>query len=111
MTVPVTLAASGPAPTVTVTMATQLGRIVGQVTDARGSTFVGAVVTVTDGHQTWTTTSTGPGGALPNGGFIVDQLQPGSYAVTATAVGQRPQTALVTVVAAQDTRQTLRLGD
>jgi hypothetical protein len=109
VTVPVTLTANGAPPQVTVTMSAELGRIVGQITGSNGTNFVGATVTVTDGKQVWTTTSTGPGGALPAGGYIVAGLQPGTYAVTASAPGTRQQTALVTVVAGRDSTQSLQL--
>jgi hypothetical protein len=109
VTVPVSLGDNGVPPSVTVTMSTQLGRIRGQVTGANGTIYVGATVKVTNGSQVWTTTSTGAGGALPNGGFIVDGLQPGTYAVTASASGLKQQTALITVVAGQDSTQSLQL--
>ena len=109
VTVPVTLSDNGAPPQVSVTMSTQLGGITGRVTGANGTTFVGATITVTNGSQVWTTTSTGPGGALPSGGYIVANLEPGTYAVTASAEGMHPQTAQVIVVAGRDSVQSLRL--
>lgn len=108
-TVPVTLTASGPPSTVSVTLSTQLGRISGQVTSADGA-YVGATVTATDGTRSWKATSTSSGAGLPAGGYIIDQLQPGTYAVTVTAPAMTQQTALVTVTAGETTTRNLRLG-
>ncbi len=108
-TVPVTLTASGPPSTVSVTLSTELGRISGTVTSADGA-YVGATVTATDGTRSWKATSTSSGAGLPAGGYIIDQLQPGTYAVTVTAPALAQQTALVTVTAGATTTRNLRLG-
>lgn len=96
-TVPVSLAASGSAPTLQVELGNRLGRTSGRVTGPDGTPYVGANVAITDGRDTWTATSTAPGGALRSGGYLVANLPPGTYSVTVTADGLRQQTAMVTV--------------
>jgi hypothetical protein len=108
-TVPIQLDGSGAPAKLTVTLSTQVGRITGQITHS-GTGYVGATVTATDGLHIWTVTSTGAGGGLPIGGFIIDALQPGTYTVTVTAPNLSQHTALVKVVAGQNTPQNLALG-
>ncbi len=103
--VPVTLSGNGVAPNVTITLSVQTGGISGIVTNAQGAAFPGAAISATDGRQTWTATSSTAGG-----GYLITDLQPGSYSVTVTAAGQRQQTALVTVVAGQTSTQNLTVG-
>jgi hypothetical protein len=115
-TVPVTLAVNGAPPSVTATLSTQLGGITGAVRESRAgdgttivSPFVGATVTASNGRRTWTTTSSGAGGALPNGGYLITGLQPGTYSVTVTAGGLQQQTGIITVAAGQNARLDLAL--
>jgi hypothetical protein len=107
-TVPVTLADNGAPASVTVTLLPQLGGITGGVSGPNG-VFVGATVTATNGSQSWTATSSGPGGALPDGGYLITGLQPGTYSVTVSSSGLEQQTAMVTVVAGQTAHQNLQL--
>jgi len=109
-TVPVSLEASGPAPTLRVELGSRLGRVQGRVLGPNGNAYVGATVTITNGKDTWTATTTAPGGALRNGGYQVASLPPGTYAVTVTADGLRQQTAMVTVFPGITSIQDLRLG-
>lgn len=108
--VPVSLTGNGAPPTVTVTLTTQLGGITGTVTDSTGHTYVGATVTATNGSQSWTATSSGAGGALQAGGYLITGLQPGSYSVTVTAPGLAQQTGIVKVAAGTNRSLNLRVG-
>jgi len=108
-TVPIRLTADGAPPTVRVTMATALGSITGVVTGPDGSPKPGATVTATDGKQNWQVQATGASPGLANGGFLLANLLPGTYTVTATLPGFGQQTALLTVTAGHTTRQDLRL--
>ena len=103
--VPVTLSANAAAPNVTVHLTARLGSISGTVLGPDGRSFAGATVTATNGHQSLTATSASSGG-----GYLIADLDPGSYSVTVTAPGRRQQTALVTVSAGKTTTQNLRLG-
>lgn len=110
-TVPFTLDANTAPPDVRITLTTQLGTISGRVSGACPQPYcAGAVVTATDGAQTWTATVSGPGGALPNGGYLITGLLPGTYSVTVTLTGMQQQTAMVVVVAGTTTHQDLGLG-
>jgi hypothetical protein len=109
-TVPVTLTENGAPPVVTVTLSAQLGGITGAVTGPGGVREVGATVSATNGAQTWTSTSSAPGGALPAGGYLITGLQPGTYSVTVSGPGLAQQTAMVTVVAGRTSTQNLQLG-
>ncbi len=107
-TVPISLSGATVPPSVRVTMGNELGGIRGAVTGPSGAVYPGATVTATNGVQSWVTTSTAAGGALPGGGYLLGSLRPGTYSVTVTADGMRQQTALVRVtsggVAVQDIR-------
>lgn len=108
-TVPIQLTADGAPPSVRVTMATALGSITGVITGPDGSPQPGATVTATDGRQNWRVQATGASPGLPDGGFLLDNLLPGTYTVTATMPGFGQQTALLTVTAGHTTRQDLQL--
>lgn len=103
--VPVTLSADSRPPVVTAKLSSQLGRISGTVLGSNNAGFAGATVTATNGQQSWTATSNSS-----DGGYLIADLQPGTYSVTATASGQRQQTALVTVSAGATASQNLKLG-
>jgi 5-hydroxyisourate hydrolase-like protein (transthyretin family) len=109
-TVPVSLSGTGPAPTVKVTLGTELGAIRGTVTGPGGQAYVGATVTATNGTQSWTTTSSSPGGALSRGGYLFGSMPPGTYSVTVTADGIRQRTGLVRVASGETSVQDFRLG-
>ncbi|MDT4946372.1 MAG: hypothetical protein QOH14_3105 [Pseudonocardiales bacterium] len=108
--VPVTLKDNGAPPNVLVTLTTQLGSISGTVSAPGGAAQIGATITATNGHRSWTATSSAAGGALPSGGYLISGLEPGTYSVTVTAPGRSQQTAMVTVVAGRTTRQNLLVG-
>jgi Carboxypeptidase regulatory-like domain len=108
-TVPIQLTADGAPPTVRVTMATALGAITGVVTGPDGAPKPGATVTATDGRQSWQVQATGASPGLENGGFVLANLLPGTYTVTATMPGFGQQTALLTVTAGHTAHQDLRL--
>jgi hypothetical protein len=103
--VPVSLMQNAGAPNVTVRLASQLGRVVGTVTGPDGKSYAGATVTATNGQRSWTSTSN-----TADGGYVIADLNPGSYSVTVTAAGHSQQTALVTVGAGQTVNQPLHLG-
>ena len=105
-TVPVVLDSDHPAPSVSVTLTKGVGRIVGVVLDPSHTANVGATVTVTDGKNVRTTTSVN---SPTSGSYVIADLPPGTYTVTVTRDGYGQQTALVTVVAGQDTTQDLAL--
>ena len=109
-TVPVQLSADGAPPRVRAVLATALGRITGVVTGPDGSPLPGASVLATDGRQSWKSQATGAGGGLAAGGFLLTDLAPGTYTVTASMPGFSQQTALLTVTAGSTVSQNLRLG-
>jgi hypothetical protein len=109
-TVPVQLSTDGPPPRVRAVLATALGRITGVVTGPDGSPLPGANVLATDGRQSWKSQATGAGGGLGAGGFLLTDLAPGTYTVTASMPGFSQQTALLTVTAGTTVSQNLRLG-
>ena len=109
-TVPIELSADGAAPRVRAVLATALGRITGVVTGPNGSPLPGASVVATDGKQSWKSQATGAGGELPDGGYLLTDLAPGTYTVTASMPGFSQQTALLTVTAGATVSQNLRLG-
>jgi hypothetical protein len=104
--VPVTLSDTGPAPTISVRLANQLGSITGHIfIGPSGSTiFPGATITATNDRQSWTATSNSS-----DGSYLITGLQPGSYSVTVTAAGHSQMTALDTVVAGATSHQDLRV--
>jgi hypothetical protein len=109
-TVPIELSADGAPPRVRAVLATALGRIAGVVTGPDGSPLPGASVVATDGKQSWKSQATGAGGGLPNGGYLLTDLAPGTYTVTAGMPGFSQQTALLSVTAGDTVNQNLRLG-
>jgi hypothetical protein len=111
--VPLRLSSNSAPPTVDVSLSRLLGGITGTVSQRQaGSTtaFVGATVTATNGAQTWTATSSAPGGALARGGYLITGLQPGTYSVTVTADGTSQQTGIVTVSAGRNATLDLQVG-
>jgi 5-hydroxyisourate hydrolase-like protein (transthyretin family) len=110
-TVPITLSENGEPPTVQVTLSKQLGEITGGVTDACSSTAPsGSQITATDGQSHWTVAYSGKTADLPNGGYLIAGLQPGTYSITVTDSGMTQQTGLVTVTAGHTTTQNLVLN-
>jgi hypothetical protein len=101
-TIPLTLSASGPPPTVTATLLPQNGSIRGTVTKG-GKDLAGATVTATDGRTIWKSTST-------DSGFAISGLAPGHYSVTASYAGLQQQTALVVVRAGKASSASLALA-
>jgi hypothetical protein len=69
------------------------------------SALIGATVTATDGQHTWSAISTARGTQVSAGGYIIGQLPPGLYTVTATMPGYLQQTRLVEVVANRTAKQ------
>jgi hypothetical protein len=108
-TIPVTLSGEGPADNVRATLRTRLGEIQGAVTGPEGKRYVGATVTASNGHGSWTAVSSAPGGSLAGGGYRIVGLEPGTYSVTVTASGLLQQTAIVTVASGQTARRDLTL--
>lgn len=98
--VPVVIDSSRPAgkraPVVQVRLYKQAGDITGTVW-VDGTATPGATLTATDGTQTYTATSSSAGGQLPQGGYDLAGLPPGTYSVTATSPGAKQQTRIVTV--------------
>jgi 5-hydroxyisourate hydrolase-like protein (transthyretin family) len=98
-----------------VTLTAQLGSVSGSITafdpttGIRTDPFVGATVTATDGTHVFTVASSGAGGALPQGGYLIDNLQPGTYSVTVSAPGMRQQTGIVTIAPHQRSHLDLTL--
>jgi hypothetical protein len=109
-TVPIQLSAEGAPPRVRAVLATALGRISGVITGPDGSPLPGANVVATDGKQSWKSQATGAGGGLGNGGYLLTDLAPGTYTVTASMPGFSQQTALLSVTAGTTASQNLRLG-
>jgi hypothetical protein len=109
-TVPIQLSAEGAPPRVRAVLATALGRITGVVTGPNGSPLPGASVVATDGKQSWKSQATGAGGGLGEGGYLLTDLAPGTYTVTASMPGFSQQTALLKVAAGGTVSQSLRLG-
>ncbi|HEY0167159.1 MAG TPA: carboxypeptidase-like regulatory domain-containing protein [Jatrophihabitans sp.] len=109
-TMPIELSAEGAPPRIQAVLATALGRITGVVTGPAGSPLPGASVVATDGKQSWKSQATGAGGGLPDGGYLLTDLAPGAYTVTASMPGFSQQTALLRVTAGDTVRQSLRLG-
>ena len=102
-TVPVSLDGIHKVDPKTVTMLSAYGTISGRVTDSSGTAVVGAAIVATDGTKTWPVTSTEASGAVPSGGFVIDQLPPGVYTITATLPTGDARTSVVTVTAGQTT--------
>lgn len=109
-TLPISLSAEGAPPRVRAVLATALGRITGQVTGPNGHPLPGAAVVATDGKQNWNSQATGAGPGLPDGGYLLTDLAPGTYTVTASLPGFSQQTALLTVIAGKTISQDLQLG-
>jgi hypothetical protein len=107
-TVPVTLSGAGAPPTVSITLPTSAGSLLGiaRLCDAQGDTCaaaLGATVSATNGTQTFTTTTTASGTSNGPGGYTIGGLAPGTYAVTVTAAGYGQLTALATITAGAQT--------
>jgi hypothetical protein len=90
----------------TVTMTSDVGSVTGSLTALdktdpakviKIEPYVGATITATDGTHVFGVTSSGAGGALPDGGYLIDNLEPGTYSITATAPGWQQQTGIVTI--------------
>ncbi|UMG91031.1 carboxypeptidase-like regulatory domain-containing protein [Nocardioides sp. TF02-7] len=94
-------------------LTTRLGGLTGRITRGDGRLLVGATVVASNGIETFRTTSSGRGGALPGGGYLIPGLSPGWYSVTATLPGHRQRTALVRVGPGTPTSRdlALRKGD
>lgn len=108
--VPVSLKTSGPTNDLEITLTTELGSLLGTVTGPNGKPYVGATITATNGLRLWTGVSGAQGrGDLGPGGYQIDGLPPGTYAVTVTASGLQQQTALVPIMAGVESSQALRL--
>jgi hypothetical protein len=98
-TVPVSLGSSGLATSVDATVSSTLATLQGNVISNVSHTGLsGATVTVTDGTNIRTTTSSN---APTQGFFQVDGLAPGTYTVTISATGFKQRTTLVTLTAGQ----------
>jgi hypothetical protein len=106
---PVTLSERGA--TVDFAMSTRLGGVTGEVRGPSGSLLLGATVTATNGTLVVSAVSSGPGGALPGGGYLIPDLPPGWYSVTVTADGMRQRTALVRVRPGDPVSQDLRVTE
>jgi hypothetical protein len=109
-TVPIQLNAEGAPPRVRAVLATALGRITGVVTGPDGNPLPGADVVATDGLHSWKSQATSAGGSLPEGGFLLTDLAPGTYTVTASMAGFSQQTALLKVTSGTTVSQNLQLG-
>ena len=109
-TVQAVLTLEDPAATADVVLRSALGRIAGVVLDDLSGQPLGAVtVEVSDGETTRaTTTASEP--LSQRGRFVVGQLEPGSYTVTATTTGGSQRTLLRTVTAGQTTDLQIRVG-
>lgn len=103
--VPVELTGNAAAPNVVVHLTAQLGSISGAVLGPDGRPFAGATITATNGQKSLSATS-----ESSDGGYLIANLDPGSYSLTVTAPGLRQQTALITVSPGATTKQNLRLG-
>ena len=90
-TVGVTLASSGSATAVNVTLPLSNGSITGTVSSPSSTPLVGVAVSVTDGATVRTTTTA----STPPGGFALTGLPPETYSVTFSATGYVSQTAEV----------------
>jgi hypothetical protein len=100
--VPVSLTSNGAPPNVTIHLAAKLGSISGTIRDTSCQPFPGAKITATNGQRSWTTTSN-----TSDGGYLISDLDPGSYSVTVTSPDEPQKTALVTVTAGKTIQQNL----
>jgi carboxypeptidase family protein len=103
--VPVELTANAAAPNVVVHLTARLGSVAGTVRGPNGQPFAGATITATNGQKSLSATS-----ESSDGGYLIANLDPGSYSLTVTAPGLRQQTALINVSPGTTTTQNLRLG-
>jgi len=104
VTVPVTLATDAPVTAIHATVVNPQVSLYGEVRAPNGSAVQGATVVLTDGVQTWQTTSTGAGGNLPaaisgTGGYYFPAVDPGVYNVTVSADGYRQVTTRIDLTA------------
>jgi Carboxypeptidase regulatory-like domain len=90
-TVGVTLASSGSATGVNVTLPQEVGTITGTVSGSGSGPLAGVTVSITDGVNVHTTMSS----SIPPGGFSVTGLPPASYSVSFSLTGFVTQTAQV----------------
>jgi hypothetical protein len=85
---------------ITIVLSRNTASISGKVSGSCPETAcVNAVVTATNGQQTWNTGVSSAGGALPSGGYLFRDLPPGTYTLTVTDAGMRQQTAIITIYA------------
>ncbi|MCU1595532.1 MAG: hypothetical protein JWO12_2924 [Frankiales bacterium] len=96
-TVPLRLAVGAPQQRVDVVLSRAVGSITGRVYDRGDNGVGGATITVTDGQNVVTTTSTAIGNPAKDGTYEVAGLAPGNYTVTVDHGSDREQTLLVTV--------------
>jgi Carboxypeptidase regulatory-like domain len=104
-TVAVSLASSGSATNVDATLPIATGAITGAVTSAAGAPLAGVSVSVTNGQNTQTTTTS----TTPPGGYSLAGLAAGSYSVTYSLTGYSSITALVTLTAGQTATEPITL--
>jgi hypothetical protein len=104
-TVAVSLASSGSATGVNVTLPLDAGTITGAVTSSAGGALTGVTVSITDGQTVQTTMTS----SSPPGGYLVSGLAVGSYAVTFSLAGYSNVTALVPLAAGQTATQSVVL--
>lgn len=83
-TTPIVLPLTSTAPQ-TFTMVRSLGRITGTVTSSTGKPLLNIAVSATDGQKTWPVITTGASGSVPAGGYVIANLPPGVYTLTATS--------------------------
>lgn len=105
VSIPVQLTGTKAARAITVTLSADLGAVSGTVFGPDGHPLPGAMIVATNGRQSLTATSNSS-----NGRYLIANLPPGTYSVTATDPGMSQQTAMIVVRAGQTDDQDLRLG-
>lgn len=98
-TVPIRLVADETPKPVNVVLAAATGVIRGSVVDGNKAGMSGVTVTATDGQQTWPVATTSATRGSPAGSYLLTDLPPGVYSVTAEYSATETRTARVTVVA------------
>jgi len=108
-TLQVSLTREAPVATANTELTASLGRVSGIVIDSATEAGIGAVViVVSDGLNTWeTTTASAPAAAI--GRFSVADLPPGAYTVTASYPGYTDTTVLQVVTAGVESSVTAEL--